>query len=404
MATVSGDWSTQNVVSGERPLDWSSKLNILIPNIARFTTLITKVSTGESLSDPEFNVWEQDDLALVGTLDEAMDTSETAMTVTDSTVFRVGDIIEAKTTTAATYETMYVSAIVDATTLTVIRGFGGTAGTAQDTGTPLYIIDNVSPEASSKPEARASQMTKRTNYAEIIRATADTSNTMLGTLTRPELQKGALHRRNLMFALRRIKMQMETSAFFGQAKESTAVTPVIRKTGGVYEFVNSGNKVNAAGPLTFEHINALAGLVYDQGTPELDGAVLIVSPAIRRKLSELVVATGIIRNDEQKSSKWGFRVETIVTPWGDLPLVQSSALRGSGGANVTRGATGFDLHGDKAFLIKMPLFKIRWFRPLTLKTDIQAPDYDGKIDGYIGEYGFERRCPKAHAVLYGVTG
>lgn len=400
---VSGNWSTQDFVTDERVKDWSKALNILIPNISRFTTLQSKEATGPRLTSAEFNVWEQDDLTTTDALAEALDTSETGVDVVDGTKFRAGDIIQIETQTENLFEQMYVVSI-STNTLTVIRGFGGTAGTACDTGTPIMIIGNVSPEDSTAQTPKAGTLVKRTNYAEIFRIGASSSNTALYENTRPEESAGAFHRRNLMFALRRVKFHMEGTAFFGQAKESTAVTPVIRRTGGLHEFISSANKFSVAGPVSFEHINALAGLVYDQGTPELDGAVLFIGPGIRRRLSEIATSAGTIRNDEQRSNKWGFRVEKIETPWGEIPMVQSSQLRGSGGANITRGATGFDLHGDKAFLIKLPLFKLRWARPMKLYTDIQANDRDGKLDEYRGEYGHERRCPLAHAMFYGANG
>ena len=403
MAIKSGVWNTQSAVSDERPYDWSKALNILIPNIGRFTTLWSKIATGPKLTSPQFHCWDQDDLGFADQLNEALDTSETGVDVDDGTVFRAGDIIQIETTTANTFENMLVVSITS-NTLTVIRGFGGTAGTACADNTPIAIIGNVYAENSTAPTAFASQMTKRTNYSEIFRMTANTSNTTLAELMRPEEATGAIHRRNLMFALRRVKLLMERTAFWGQAKESTGVTPVIRSTGGAFEFIDSGNKVNASGSFSFNHLNALAGRIYDQGTPELDGAVLVIGPAIRRKMSELATATGIVRNDEARSKKYGFRVETFQSFYGDLPMIQSSILAGTGGANVTYGSTAFDLHGDKAFLIKMPLFKLRWLRPMKLYENIQANDADGRIDEYRGEYGIERRCPKAHACLYGVTG
>ena len=129
-------------------------------------------------------------------------TLTTAFVVDNPDRFRVYDQLRLEG--AAGGEVMRVEAIDDATsTLTVTRGYGGTAvGADPDAGDTLRIIGNAALEGADAGPARFSTRTRKTNLTQIFAATVEVSGSELavrqaGIASEIEYQK-AMRARELL--------------------------------------------------------------------------------------------------------------------------------------------------------------------------------------------------------------
>ena len=55
------------------------------------------------------------------------------------------------------------------------------------------------------------------------------------------------------------------------------------------------------------------------------------------------------------------------------------------------------------FLVDLPAVMMRPLRPVKLRQNVHAPDYDGFKDEFIGEMSLEVNHERRHALLTGIT-
>jgi len=114
------------------------------------------------------------------TLTEAMDTSETGADVTDGTIFRQGDIVgvfDVLDTDFTDVIEKYLVTSVSSNTLTVVRGYGDTSGTAADSGDYVKILTRTMPENASYTTGNTTTTTQPYNYTQIISEAVSVSRT-----------------------------------------------------------------------------------------------------------------------------------------------------------------------------------------------------------------------------------
>src|SRR5690606_22119573 len=87
--------------------------------------------------------------------------------------FQIGDLVRPGDST----EVMLVTGI-DATELTVVRGYGGTTPETLDDGMSLTILGNAALEGADAPAARFNSRVRRQNYTQIFTATVEVSGSM----------------------------------------------------------------------------------------------------------------------------------------------------------------------------------------------------------------------------------
>lgn len=397
MVTVNtGGVLTTSTVTDERPKSWGSALHLKLPDDSRLLTVMSKMAEDGGLTDPEHNEFEVDDRPAWDAVNNGAGytSGATQIVVDNGAYFRANDVI----VVPRTGEQILVSS-VSSNTLTVTRDWATTsAAAALVDNDPILCIGNALPEASSIPSAKSTVITKRTNYTVIQRESVDLSRTMLQTYTRPgdRARKKADLR---MLALRRMKHSMERSALFGSNKEDTSATQ--RMVGGIREF--AGNTLSGLGAFDVRHIELAAAKVFDQGSSQLKNKAFVCGTGVRQALHDQLRGNGMIRLDEEKTGKYGFRVDSLMTPSGDLPIIISTQLVGSGGTAAVTGSTAYDGFGGEGYIIDMANFRLKYLQPLVLKTGRQANDYDGEKEEFLAEWTIARTVPTAHCVLKGWT-
>lgn len=100
-------------------------------------------------------------------------TAATALTTTNTGRFQVGDLLRPGNGS----EVMQVTA-VSGTSLTVVRGYGGTAAVTLSNGLRVHILGNAALEGADALTARYTNRVRKQNYTQIFAATVEVTGTM----------------------------------------------------------------------------------------------------------------------------------------------------------------------------------------------------------------------------------
>jgi hypothetical protein len=99
--------------------------------------------------------------------------TDTSIAVDDGSRFRAGDLVRP----GEGPEVMLVTGIAS-DTLTVVRGYGGTAGLSLAEGMVLTILGNAALEGADAPAARFTSRVRKANYTQIFTAAVEVSGSM----------------------------------------------------------------------------------------------------------------------------------------------------------------------------------------------------------------------------------
>jgi hypothetical protein len=297
-------------------------------------------------------------------------------------IFTVGDVVKI----ARTGENVLVTAITDADTIAITRGYGSTAAAVINASDSLFIVGNVNEENGIARNANATRTTAQTNFTQIFKTTIALSNTekaanLYGGRDLPyqRAKKGTEH-----------ALDIERAFWFSQKKSDTAGTQghPRRATGGIQEFIEGGTSFvqNQGGSLTAPDMNSFLreGFTYGNSTKMLFAGGIVLQAINEIARGQILTKTG--------DTTYGVRISEWQTPFGIINIVHNPLF--------VQDYAGY------AFLLDMECFRYRFMegRDTTLQTNIQAPDVDGEVDQYLSEVGLERKQAPRHAILKGVTG
>lgn len=250
-------------------------------------------------------------------------------------------------------------------------------------GDGLFIIGNVNEENGGARHVNTTRVSPQTNYTQIFKTTIALSNTekesnLYGGKDLPfqRAKKGTEH-----------ALDIERAFWWGEKKADTGTQGHPRRaTGGILEFINSGNSYvqNQGGALTAPDLNTFLREAFTYGnTTKMMFAGGIVLQAINE------IARGQIIT-KPLDTTYGMKISTWVTPFGEINIVHNPLFVAD--------------YAGYAFLLDMESFAYRFMnnRDTTLRTNIQAPDADGQVDEYLTEAGLERKQAPKHALLLGV--
>lgn len=184
-------------------------------------------------------------------------------------------------------------------------------------------------------------------------------------------------------------LDIERAFWFGEKKYDVTGTQgnPRRATGGVLEFIESGNSYvqNQGGTLTAPDLNTFLreGFTYGNSTKMLfAGGILL------QAINEL--ARGQIQTSVGDST-YGIKISKWMTAFGEVNIVHNPLF--------------VEDYASYGFLLDMECFRYRYMdgRDTKLMTNIQAPDADGIVDQYLTEAGLERKQAPRHAIIKGVT-
>ena len=364
-------------VGTRRDFDVTPKIQRLVPEDSLWTTFMTRARVRETKTATFY--WYD---SVPGgynaqlTAGYADGASTTNITVPDSSVFQVEDII--KNTTSSPFEIMQVVGVVDATNVTVQRAYGSSAAAhgAGNVGDWLVRLGNAMEENSVSPAAKMMQPTQRTGYCQIFRTPFDESMT-----SADEAKKTAEDERT---RLRRDKLldhrcDMERAFLFSQAVEHAGDKR--RLTDGLLN--NITNIYDCDGVLTQNEFELFCEMLFQYGSRNKG---LIASTRL------ITIISGFAQDrikTKTGQTDYGLAIVKYISAHGELKLFESRTLEN----DYANTGIGVDLDNC-------------WLRPLRkrgglvkLWTNTQENNRDGWMDEYIGEVGLQVMLPQTHAFL-----
>lgn len=361
---------TYDLDSQRRDLDVAKDIARYIPEENPWLVM-TLQSRKKATQTAAFYWWEEDVYSYWTTVSGAQTSSDTAIELAagGGACFKAKDIAKIP----STGEIMFVSS-VSTDTLTVVRGYGETAGAAIADGAAIVSLGNAMEERSSAPDEKLLQPTKLYNYCGITRTPFGGSATVLAEHQVTTEQERARLTRDKSLDHR---LALERQFLFGERKEDT--TNKRRMSRGLEKFITT-NVYDAGETLTeSEFDTSVCETVFKYGTKR---KVLIASPRL------ISIISGFAKEKLQTSQgakEYGLDLQEYVSPHGRLVLAPSKALE--------------QYYAYHSFIVDMKYISIRPLRDTILRRNIHAPDVDGFLDEYVSEVGLEVRVEKAHLTL-----
>lgn len=285
-----------------------------------------------------------------------------------------------------TGEVVFVSAVAT-DTITIVRGWGGTTAAAMTTTDRLLNLRNNQPQAAATaPQSLATLKATKSNFAQIMTHSVKVSK----TLDSVELYGGSERVYQRSKESTEHARSWEQLLLHGQkGSDVTGATPTFT-TGGLDQFVTS-NVLTASGVLPESQF---MGFLYSAFR-------FAVNPGKKRKAmycSSEVVNTinswGTAKlqttpNADKASQRYGIDIREYVSGFGQLSVILHPLLE--------NGAAG------RSYIVDHDGIAIRYLRPTTMNTNVQAPEADFYLDKIITEAGFRIAMELTHALVKGVT-
>jgi uncharacterized protein DUF5309 len=362
--------STNN--TDNNPRDMAAGVAELEPNVAPLLRLLDKLSK-EAALNPKIEWLEDESMPRITTLSASAASNAGSFSVT-SDYFRVGDVVR--------FTAQGFALVVTATGAGAISGtkIGGTAQASASSGSEVYIVSSANAEGSTLREIKYPQLVTASNYAQNIRTPFGVTGTEQATKhyggdERARLQNkfGKEHARAI-----------EQTLFFG-ARDIQGTNQ--RFCGGLREFITT-NVTNDSGGLTEAEWLAFLKTGFRFGS---ERKVAFCSPTAVAALEGYARSNIKVEMAQGNAEKYGIQMSTYVSGQGIVDLVMHRDWNDS--AN----------YGGYVFLVDIDALKLRPLRDTRLRTNVQAPDYDGFKDEYLTEVSLEIKHERRHAILTGIT-
>lgn len=307
-------------------------------------------------------------LAAAGTL---------TMTVGAAYGYQVGDLLQIES------EIVRVTALTDATTLTITRGYAGTTAAAHTSKT-AYNLGSAAVENATAPAGTTLNSDRLYNYVQTFDRSVDMSNDEIAQLS-AEMGNpfnAQLERITLFFW-----KLFAQAAFYGVRYEDS--TNKIHVMGGVNQFLTT-NVSNVGGALTVAAIDAqILAMVNAGGNPD----TIVVSPYQKQKLDGL--DSNVVRTGKRNSDHVGGN--PIVMTW------QSGVLDYELDIVVDHTIKTDELYIlDTSSIELIPLVNNGINGRLSV-VDATTPGQDGKKKVLRAKYTLVFRLQAGMAKLYGLT-
>lgn len=254
--------------SADHILDLKNGLDFLNPRQGGIALLKRIGTNGFTAKSPKTE-WTETALAPTGET-ITIDDSATSLDVADANIYQVNTLLRSEN------EVMRVTALADADTLTVSRGYAGTSAAAHSSKR-VYSIGSADPENSTAPAGIQDAAARLYNYVQTFtRGVNLSANEIAQASTEGNPLVGQTRRRFI-----EINRELARAFFYGVRYEDSSNK--IHAMGGLKTFVTT-NVTNVAGALTLAAIDAKILQIVNAGG---DPKVLVVSPTQKQKLDAL---------------------------------------------------------------------------------------------------------------------
>ena len=417
-----GDW-----VNDQRPLNWRQQILYLYPNGMAPLTAILSMLGSESVDDPQYHWWTQEQTAVGGDVADVYTLPDGSVPYVAGGV--AGDVLYVQITTALANRIREGHQILlrdasDWRVDVVGKVTGVTRGTTNsilavkllepDDNSPDYdlsdcdtfkIIGNINPEGGEMPDAIALNPVKVHNYTQIFK----TPLSITRTARKTRLRTGDQYQKAKSEALEMHSWEMELAFLWGIRTENVGDNgKPERTTMGVINFIRqyaaancddytlnpayAGSTWTAAGETWFKN---MLEQIFRYGADE---KLCLCGSGFLLGIDALAMTGGQI-NLQPAQKTYGMQVRTWITPFGTIhmkthPLFSYDATTRNMGIILEPKEMGYRYIDDTQFYGE--------------STAKQHPEgygqrrVDGTNEEYLTECGLEFGLPQKCAVLNGV--
>lgn len=405
---------------GRRPQNYREMILMLYPNGGGIEkaplTALTAVMKSEATDDPVYHWFTKElqdrrlklsatVLASTGGDHEAGDIENITVDSSYNGAFSVkeGDLIMSEQTS----EVMYVNATpAAATTISVIRGFTLTPGTALEAITYngagvnpfLVVIGSAFEEGSAAPDPVSFDPVEIFNQTQIFRGTYGITGTAAATRTRTGNEEAELKRE----ALENYSVDMERGFWFGNKTTTIRNGQPLRTTNGLLSFIPETRRFAPDnGELSMEYLEALSLDLFRYGSTE---KMAFCGSTALNAISQMVRKNGqgnFSLSEEIKEYGIG-GIRRLRTPTGTIVLKAHPLFSQMAGG--TNGGTAYTSMDNAMAIIDMRGVRYRYLkgRDVQFQDRLNLPGVDAKLAGWIGECGLEVHHPYTHALVTGI--
>lgn len=406
MAQTVGQRSTFQISSGQENRHVRSvadEIAMLEPNMAPLLTLLNRMKKFKPIDSPKIE-WLEDDFnarwAQMGATTAAANAASTTLVVLDSTLFNPGDVWIACNGNLATHqEGVLVTAINSATQITVTRNFYGGGIGAINANTALRYAGVALEEGAAIPDSRTTIPSTRVSYLQEFSHTVKMTDTAMNTKTYGA-PNGEM-RRLVEKKMKEHKIAINSALLFSKASESLTGGPgggPIRTTQGIIPTISSNvtSATAGGGMLTLKLWDSFVNQAFRYSDKR--EKVLLASPMVTRAINAWAFSK---LNVDSPGSVFGVQVQTIVTPFGRLQLINDYMLEDgiSGQSGFNGCALALDLDQFHPFYLSGPEGSFN----MAYEKDAGAQGVHSRTDEIHSKIGFRIMNEKYHALLMGVT-
>jgi hypothetical protein len=381
-----GDWGTD-----ERPKNFREMILWRHPNgSAPLTALMSKMGS-ESVDDPEFNWWEEEQNAIrvTGDATGASATSTTLGLVSGGNLLVPGDVLMVEKTETTTYdnELVLVSSITSDTSIVIKRGQAGSSGANTGASPNLTKIGNVFAEGTNSPDVSNTNPTKLYNYAQIFKTAYELTETAKVTRTRTgDPLKNDKKRRMFQHSV-----GQEFAWLWGQKHEDTGANGKPRRfTGGLRQFINTNVTVFTVDPTEDTFLDAIYP-VFDYETEGSGGGnerLILAGNVALNQLNRIARDSSSSRiNFDGTVKTYGMELQRWILPQGTVYVRTHPLLNTHGRFSASM------------FVINPASIKFRPLRDTRSQDNIQANDADTHKGQWLTEAGIEVQHEKTMAYI-----
>jgi len=378
---IRGLLDTSDYEATIKKLDVRDKIFELQPNETPFISILSKM-TKLKAQDIQFFWFEDDLLGNYTTLGAAAttDTSETYLTVADSTMLAEGDVLglfSQNSDVAESEENVLVTGITSDTRIEVRRAWGNDIA-AHDDEDYVYKLGSSMQEGYDAPESLVTAKDRKDNYVQIF------SKTVTITNTAENIETYGGNRRN--FERHKVavelKRELESQFLWGAKKIDTTGAHPRYQTDGVYTMMGTNtNKLDMGGAsLTESAWEGWLRTLFEYGGQD---RFFFSGPLILSQISQFAAAKQ--RIEAGTTIVYGVKVRKYHSTLGDVNLVLDRHFNGP--------------HAGKGLALDMNELVYRYLQnsDFTLALNIQPKNAHYKLDEYTGTVGLEMH----HAELHG---
>lgn len=372
MSTFVAGTRTSFADQSDHILDLADGLDFLSPSQDGIA-ILKKIGLNKKIANSFKYEWTQTALAVRReTITQLI--GDTTFTVANARQYQVGNILRVQN------ELVRVTAIASATTLTVTRGYGGTAAAAI-TAQPIMSVGGAASENSTGPAGITDTADRLYNYIQIFDRAVELSKTeIMQASTEGNPLTGQLKRRYV-----ELMREVAMAVFYGIRYEDT--TNILHTMGGLKQFVLT-NVTNVAGALTIAAIDALILAIVTAGG---DPKIIALSPYQKQKLDALDVNKQLLGKREHTGGN------LVTSTW------QSGVLDHMLDVVVDHGLLISELWILDTDNLEAGYAAGNGESGALAVVDATLPGQDGKKRVIRGHLGFKVLQEKTHGYLYGLT-